>query len=77
MATRNLKFHYDPVADILRIDAVPPYAEQESDEISSLVVARRNPTSKVIENIEIIGFRQRLDSGRDIDLPILAEFQAA
>ena len=37
-----LKFEYDEVGDILYINKVPPYPEQESEQLAYNVVIRRN-----------------------------------
>lgn len=39
----KLTFRYDREGDILYVDRVAPYAEQESEELEDGVVARLNP----------------------------------
>lgn len=41
----KLSFEYDREADILYINKLRPYAEQESEELGDDVVARLNPTT--------------------------------
>jgi len=55
-----LKFQYDEEGDILYINKVSPYAEQETDQIEYNVVARRNPRTGAIENLEILFFTRWL-----------------
>ncbi|MEW6777755.1 MAG: DUF2283 domain-containing protein [Bdellovibrionota bacterium] len=55
-----LKFHYDETGDILYIDKCPPYPEQESEELAYEIVARRNPKTNEVENLEVLFFSRRL-----------------
>jgi uncharacterized protein YuzE len=57
---KRLTFRYDKVGDILYIDICPPYAAQESEEIGDEVIARLNPESGEVENLEILFFSKRL-----------------
>jgi uncharacterized protein YuzE len=59
MAT-TLSFKYDRAADILYIDKVQPYSEQESEELDDEVVIRLNPKTGDIENLEVLFFSTRL-----------------
>ncbi|MBD2082758.1 DUF2283 domain-containing protein [Leptolyngbya sp. FACHB-17] len=74
---KSLKFRYDKVGDILYIDICPPYAEQESEEVGDEVIARLNPTSGEIENLEILFFSKRLEDSTLLNLPIAADFRLA
>ncbi len=47
----KLKFTYDREADILHIDQMPPYPEQETEELGDDVIVRLNPTTNEIENV--------------------------
>jgi hypothetical protein len=55
-----LTFEYDEVGDILHVNKVPPYAGQESDHLEYNVVARRNPRTGAIENLEVLFFTRWL-----------------
>ena len=71
-----LTLQYDRVGDILHINKRPPYAEQESEEVGDEIIARLNPFSGEIENLEILFFSQRLLSSEDIlELPIVANLR--
>ncbi len=59
MAT-PLKFDYDEVGDILYINKVPPYPEQESEQLTYNVVIRRNPRTGAVENLEALFFTRWL-----------------
>jgi hypothetical protein len=72
----KLMFEYDRVGDILYISSCPPYADQESDELAEGVVARMNPESGDIENLEILWFSQRLKADR-FELPVIASMRPA
>ncbi len=71
----GLTVRYDPVGDILYIDTVPPYSEQESDEIDDEIVGRMSPTSGAIENLEALFFSKRALDGTPLVLPILARLE--
>ncbi len=68
----NLTFRYDKIGDILYIDTCPPYPAQETEELGDEIIARLNPTSEQIENLEILCFSQRLDTLHTLKLPINA-----
>jgi uncharacterized protein YuzE len=71
----KLKFIYDREADILHIDKIGPYAEQESEELGDDVIARFNPKNGEIENLEVLFFSTRLLRGDLFELPVLAHFK--
>lgn len=71
----KLKFNYDREADILYINMVKPYPEQESEEIGDEVIARLNPKTGEIENLEVLFFSTRLLRSDLMELPIKANFQ--
>jgi uncharacterized protein YuzE len=72
---KNLTFRYDKVGDILYIDVCSPYPEQESEEIGDEIVARLNPTSGQVENLEILFFSKRLENKDPLQLPVDAAFK--
>jgi hypothetical protein len=55
-----LTFEYDEGGDILYINKVQPYPEQETDQWSYNVTARRNPQTDAVENLEILFFTRWL-----------------
>ena len=69
----RLTFKYDREADILHIDICPPYAEQESEELGDEVVARLNPETGEVENLEVLFFSTRLLRSELFQLPVMAE----
>jgi hypothetical protein len=69
METR-LKLAYDREADILHIDACPPYPEQDSEELANEMVARLHPQTGEIENLEVLFFSTRLLRGDVLELPV-------
>jgi hypothetical protein len=69
----HIVLRYDEVGDILYVNLVSPYAEQESDMVSDFVVARSNPETGKVENLEILFFLDRVRKGEVIDLPIGGE----
>jgi len=73
----NLTMQYDSAGDILYIGKTPPYPEQESEELDHGIVARLNPKSGEIENLEVLFFSKRTASGEVLKLPIFAEFRLA
>jgi hypothetical protein len=74
METR-LSFRYDREADILHIDKCPPYAAQESEELGDEVIARMNPNTDEIENLEVLFFSTRLLRNDLFDLPVAADLR--
>lgn len=72
---QKLTFQYDRVADILHISTCKPYPEQESEEIGDDIIARLNPGTNAIENLEVLFFSTRLLRSDIFELPVLANFQ--
>ena len=56
----NLTFQYDRDADILYVNPCSPYPEQESEELPDEIIARFNPNTGDIENLEVLFFSTRL-----------------
>lgn len=73
----RLTFRYDREADILHIDTCAPYAAQESEELGDEVIARINPTTDEVENIEVLFFSTRLLRNDLFDLPVAADLRVA
>jgi hypothetical protein len=71
----KLKFEYDRVGDILYISKCKPYPEQSSEELGEEVIARMNPITGEIENLEILFFSTRLLRDNLFELPIVADFR--
>ena len=74
---QNLTLKYDKVGDILYIELVKPYAEQDSDLIGEDVVARFNPDTRKIEILEIMFFMSQLKEEGRIELPVAADMRLA
>ncbi|MGC1378192.1 MAG: DUF2283 domain-containing protein [Anaerolineales bacterium] len=72
---QNLTFQYDREADILYINTVTPYAAQESDELGDEIIARLNPQTGQIENLEVLFFTSRLLRKDLFSLPITADLR--
>ena len=73
----RLKFRYDREADILHIDKCPPYAAQESEELGDEVIARINPNTGDVENLEVLFFSTRLLRNDMFELPVTASLRLA
>ena len=73
----QLSFKYDRDADILHIDKCSPYPEQESEELEDEIVARLNPETGEVENVEVLFFSTRLLRGDLFELPLAAELRLA
>ncbi len=71
----KLRFKYDREADILYLDKCPPYAEQESQELGDEVVARLNPDTGEVENLEVLFFSTRLLRSELFELPVTADLR--
>jgi len=73
----KLSLKYDREADILYINKCQPYADQESEEIGDEVIARLNPKTGEIENLEVVVFSTRLLRRDLLELPISAHLHLA
>lgn len=71
----GLVFQYDREADILCISKRSPYPEQHTEELGDDVVARTNPLTGEIENLEVLFFSARLEGGQAFALPIDADLR--
>ena len=71
----KLTFKYDREADILHIDKCPPYAEQESEELPDEIIARLNPDTGEVENLEVLFFSTRLLRTDLFELPVSADLR--
>ena len=71
----RLIVEYDRTGDILYIGKTTPYPEQESEELDYGMVARLNPQSGEVENLEILFFSMRVSSSEVLQLPVFAEFR--
>jgi uncharacterized protein YuzE len=72
--TENLTFQYDREGDILYINRCSSYADQESEELGDDVIARMNPQTGEIENLEVLFFSWRLQDNTFLNLPISVNF---
>lgn len=73
----KLRFLYDRDADILHIDTCSPYAEQESEELGDEVIARLNPDTGEVENLEVLFFSTRLLRNELFELPVKTDMRLA
>ena len=71
----QLTLEYDRTGDILYLNKIPPYPEQESEEIDYGVIARLNPKTGEIESLEILFFSAMVSSSEGLKLPIIAELR--
>ena len=69
----KLTLKYDREADILYINSRAPYPEQESEELGDDVIARMNPDSGEVENLEVLFFSTRLLRSEIVELPVRAD----
>lgn len=72
---QTLTFQYDREADILYINTLVPYAEQESEELGDEIIARLNPQTGNIENLEVLFFTSRLLRKELFSLPVAADLR--
>jgi len=73
----KLTFEYDADGDILFINKGPPYPEQETEELGDDVIARINPRTHEIENLEVLSWSSRLKGGGVFELPVSAVLRPA
>jgi uncharacterized protein YuzE len=77
MDKAKLIFRYDREADILYIEKRPPNPEQQSEELGDEVVARLNPETDEIENLEVLVISTRLLRHYLLELPVTADLRIA
>jgi len=65
-----MQIAFDRVSDTLYIDACEPYEALESDEIALGVIARTNPQTGEIENLEVMHLQKRLEAGEAFEIPV-------
>ena len=70
---KRLTFKYDRLADILHIDKATPYPAQETEELGDDAIARLNPATDEIENLEVLFFSTRLLRKDLFELPLEAD----
>ena len=73
----KLSFKYHRDADILNIDKRSPNPEQVSEELSDEVIARLNPDTGEVENLEVLFFSMRLLRSELVEIPISTELRIA
>jgi hypothetical protein len=73
----NAIFQYDRETDILYINTVVPYAEQESEDLGDEIIARLNPQTGQIENLKVLFFTSRLLRREWFSLPVIADLRQA
>jgi uncharacterized protein YuzE len=69
----SMTFKYDRDADILYVNMCAPYPEQATEELGDDVVARLNPTTGAVENVEVLFFSTRLLRSEIIQIPVNAD----
>ena len=73
----KLTIHYDKEGDILHIDKLAPYPEQETEELADEILVRMHPATREVENVEILFYAARLQRGESLELPLVADFRLA
>jgi uncharacterized protein YuzE len=68
-------FEYDRAGDILYIRKCRPYPEQETEELGDEVIARLNPKTGEVENLEVLFFSTRLLRNHLFELPVTGELR--
>ena len=68
----KLSLRYDREADILYIDLCPPYSGLDSEELDDEVIARLNPDTGDVENLDVLFFSTRLLRSDILQLPVAA-----
>ena len=77
MEKEKMTFQYDREADILYINHRPPYPEQESEELEDEIIARLNPKTGAVENLEVLFFSTRLLRKDLFELPVTVDMRLA
>lgn len=71
---KEMTLLYDRTADILYINFIEPYPEQETEELGDDVIVRLHPKTGDVENMEILFFSTRLLRNDLLKLPITGSF---
>ena len=66
MTNGQLRGRYDQKDDILYVDKCLFSEEQESDEIGDEIIARFNPDSGAVENLEVLFSSKRLMASKTV-----------
>jgi len=66
----KLTFKYDREADILYINTRRPYPKQGSEEVGDDIIARINPSTGEVENVEVPFFSTRLLRDDLFEVPV-------
>lgn len=69
----KMTLKYDRDADILYVNKCAPYPSQETEELGDDVIARLNPQTGDVENLEVLFFSTRLLRGDVIELPLTVD----
>ncbi|MEW6659071.1 MAG: DUF2283 domain-containing protein [Thermodesulfobacteriota bacterium] len=73
----KLTIKYDREADILHIDKCLPYPDQESEELGDDIIARLNPITGEVENLEVLFFSTQLLRKELFELPVTGELRVS
>lgn len=73
----KLTFRYDRDADVLYINKRTPYPEQVTEELGDEVIARLNPTTGAVENVEVLFFSTRPLRSDLFEVPVTADLRLA
>lgn len=73
----KLSFKYNREADILYINKCQPYPQQDSEQLGDDVIARLNPKTGAVENIEMLFFSPRLLRDDLFEIPVIADLKPA
>jgi uncharacterized protein YuzE len=71
---KELTFYYDKTSDILYVNLTDPNPAQETEELGDDVMARLNPVTGEVENLEILFFSTRMLRDDILRLPISGNF---
>ncbi len=70
---KEMTITYDKKADILYINFVDPYPGQETEELGDDVIARLNPETGNVENMEVLFFSTRLQRDDIFRIPVTGD----
>jgi hypothetical protein len=73
----KLNITYDEIGDILYLETVKPYPEQETKHLGADVLGRINPRTGAVENVEVLFFTKRTMKRNGFALPVFAELRTS
>lgn len=70
-----MRIQYDKSSDTLHMDWCDPYAAQDSRSLEPGVLARINPVTQRVENLEFLDFEARFGGREGVELSLIGSLE--